>query len=51
MRATGAAFEHSTLDPMADLVRVHLLCLARAATAGLDPDSPRHLSRSIILDR
>ncbi len=51
VRATGAAFEHSTLDPMADLVRVHLLCLARAATAGLDPDSPRHLSRSIILDR
>ncbi len=51
VRATGADFEHSTLDPMADLVRVHLLCLARAATAGLDPDSPRHLSRSIILDR
>ncbi len=51
VRATGADFEHSTLDPMADLVRVHLLCLARAAAAGLDPDSPRHLSRSIILDR
>jgi len=51
VRATGAAFEHSTLDPVADLVRVHLLCVARAAAAGLDPDSPRHLSRSIILDR
>jgi fructoselysine-6-P-deglycase FrlB-like protein len=51
VRATGAAFEHSGLDPLADLVRVHLLCLARADAAGLDPDSPRHLSRSIILDR
>lgn len=51
VRATGAAFEHADRDPLADLVRVHLLCLARAATAGLDPDSPRHLSRSIILDR
>jgi len=51
VRATGAAFEHSDLDPLADLVRVHLLCLARADAAGLDPDSPRHLSRSIILDR
>ena len=51
VRATGAAFEHSDLDPVADLVRVHLLCVARAAAAGLDPDSPRHLSRSIVLDR
>ncbi len=51
VRATGAAFEHADRDPLADLVRVHLLCLARSASAGLDPDSPRHLSRSIILDR
>jgi hypothetical protein len=35
---------------MADLVRVQRLCLLRAADAGLDPDHPRHLSRSIILD-
>jgi fructoselysine-6-P-deglycase FrlB-like protein len=51
VRATGAHLEHSALDPLADLVRVHLLCLARARRAGLDPDSPRHLTRSIILDR
>ncbi len=51
VRATGAHLEHAAIDPLADLVRVHLLCLARARRAGLDPDAPRHLSRSIILDR
>ena len=50
VRATGAHLEHSARDPLAELVRVHLLCLERARRAGLDPDSPRHLSRSIILD-
>lgn len=46
---TGAHFEHAAVDPLADLVRVHRLCLAAAAARGLDPDHPRHLSRSIIL--
>ena len=36
-------------DPLAELVRVHRLCLLAAAARGLDPDRPRHLSRSIIL--
>ena len=49
VRATGAWFEDRDLDPLADLVRVHRLCLLKAARAGLDPDQPRHLSRSIIL--
>jgi fructoselysine-6-P-deglycase FrlB-like protein len=49
VRATGAWFDDRDLDPMADLVRVHRLCLLKAARAGLDPDLPRHLSRSIIL--
>lgn len=49
VRATGAHFEHRDIDPMAELVRVHRLCLARAEAAGLDADSPRHLTRSIIL--
>lgn len=49
VRATGAHFEHSTVDPMADLVRVHRLCLALAAARGIDPDRPRNLTRSIIL--
>lgn len=49
VRETGALFEHRDLDPMAELVRVHRLCLARAESAGLDPDAPRHLTRSIVL--
>jgi fructoselysine-6-P-deglycase FrlB-like protein len=47
--ATGARFEHRDIDPLADLVRLHRLCLAKARLAGVDPDRPRHLSRSIIL--
>ena len=49
VRATGAHFEHRAIDPLADLLRVHRLCLAKAEQAGVDPDRPRHLSRSIIL--
>ncbi|WP_457253489.1 SIS domain-containing protein [Pedococcus sp. P5_B7] len=49
VRATGAHFEHRAIDPLADLVRLHRLCLAKAEQAGVDPDRPRHLSRSIIL--
>jgi fructoselysine-6-P-deglycase FrlB-like protein len=49
VRATGAHFEHRDIDPLADLVRLHRLCLLKAARAGVDPDSPRHLARSIIL--
>ncbi|MCW3815981.1 SIS domain-containing protein [Micromonospora sp. DR5-3] len=50
VRATGAHFEHRDIDPLAELVRVHRLCLAKARRAGLDPDNPRHLTRSIILE-
>jgi len=50
IRATGARLEQRDDDPLVELVRVHLLCLARAERAGLDPDRPRHLTRSIILD-
>lgn len=48
--ATGAHLEHNEIDPMADLVRVQRLCVTRAADAGLDPDNPRNLARSIILE-
>ncbi|HEX5541364.1 MAG TPA: SIS domain-containing protein [Micromonospora sp.] len=51
VRATGGHFEHSDLDPMADLVRVQQLCLLRARAAGLDPDQPRGLSRAVVLDQ
>ena len=47
--ATGAHLEHTKNDPMAELVRVHLTCLLRARDLGMDPGSPRHLERSVIL--
>lgn len=47
--ATGAVLVDHPLDPVADLVRVHLLAGRRAAGAGLDPDHPRHLTRSVVL--
>jgi fructoselysine-6-P-deglycase FrlB-like protein len=47
--ATGAHFENNAVDPMAELLRVHRLCLVKARAAGLNPDQPRNLSRSIIL--
>jgi fructoselysine-6-P-deglycase FrlB-like protein len=47
--ATGATLVHSDLDPLAELVKVHRLCVLRAADRGLDPDQPRNLTRSIIL--
>ncbi|MCX4393089.1 sugar isomerase [Streptomyces sp. NBC_00053] len=47
--ATGARWVDSDLDPLADLVRVQRLAIARAVARGLDPDSPRHLTRSVVL--
>ncbi|WP_341976548.1 sugar isomerase [Microbacterium sp. LWO13-1.2] len=50
VEATGARFEQNSIDPMADLVRLHRVALDRAVARGLDPDQPRNLSRSVILD-
>ncbi|MFD4948463.1 SIS domain-containing protein [Streptomyces sp. NPDC058239] len=47
--STGARWVESGLDPLAELVRVQRLAIARAAARGLDPDSPRHLTRSVVL--
>lgn len=47
--ATGARFEDRPIDGMADLVRAQRVALARARRAGLDPDRPRNLTRSVIL--
>ncbi|MBT2481821.1 SIS domain-containing protein [Streptomyces sp. ISL-94] len=49
VRATGAQWVAGRLDPLAELVRVHRLALAVAEHQGLDPDAPRHLTRSVIL--
>ena len=48
--ATGARFESRSIDPLAELVRVHRLCLLKARQQGLDPDNPRNLTRSVILE-
>ncbi|MEO7006942.1 MAG: SIS domain-containing protein [Terrimesophilobacter sp.] len=48
--ATGAHFENRAVDPMADLIRAQRVALERARRAGLDPDLPRNLTRSVILD-
>lgn len=47
--ATGAHLEHRDVDPLAELVRVHRLCLELARRRDLDPDRPRHLTRSVVL--
>jgi len=47
---TGATFESSTLDPMAHLIKAQRLAIALARVRGLNPDYPRNLSRSIILN-
>jgi fructoselysine-6-P-deglycase FrlB-like protein len=41
----GLAVEH----PLAELVRVHRVAVTVARAAGLDPDRPRNLTRSVIL--
>jgi fructoselysine-6-P-deglycase FrlB-like protein len=50
VEATGARFVHHPIDPLADLVRLHRVALDRAVARGLEPDQPRNLTRSVILD-
>ena len=49
VRATGGLWIAGGLDPLAELVRAQRLAVAVAATRNLDPDQPRHLTRSVIL--
>lgn len=46
---TGATVVRSELDPMAELVKVQRMAVALAGVKGLDPDHPRHLTRSVVL--
>jgi fructoselysine-6-P-deglycase FrlB-like protein len=46
----GARLMDDTADPLAALVLVQRTAIALAVARGLDPDAPRHLSRSVILD-
>ncbi|MFJ9711750.1 SIS domain-containing protein [Streptomyces sp. NPDC101234] len=47
--ATGGLWVEGALDPLAELVRAQRLAVAVAAARDLDPDRPRHLTRSVIL--
>ncbi|MFD7599131.1 SIS domain-containing protein [Streptomyces mirabilis] len=49
VRATGGLWVAGELDPLAELVRAQRLAVAVAAARGLDPDRPRHLTRSVVL--
>ncbi|MFH9042115.1 SIS domain-containing protein [Streptomyces sp. NPDC017966] len=49
VRDTGGLWIGGTLDPLAELVRVQRLAVVVAAARGLDPDRPRHLTRSVVL--
>ncbi|GAA2589065.1 MULTISPECIES: SIS domain-containing protein [Streptomyces] len=49
VRETGAMWVPGELDPLAELVRAQRLAVAVATARGLDPDRPRHLTRSVIL--
>ncbi|MFF4607214.1 SIS domain-containing protein [Streptomyces sp. NPDC001339] len=47
---TGARFVCHDRDPLADLVLVQRVALERARARGLDPDNPRSLTRSVMLE-
>ncbi|MFD4523647.1 SIS domain-containing protein [Streptomyces sp. NPDC058470] len=51
VRATGGLWVAGELDPLAELVRAQRLAVAVATACGLNPDRPRHLTRSVILTR
>ncbi|MFF5211726.1 SIS domain-containing protein [Streptosporangium sp. NPDC000396] len=46
---TGGSLVESALDPMAELIKVQRVAVARAHAQGLNPDEPLHLTRSVIL--
>jgi fructoselysine-6-P-deglycase FrlB-like protein len=47
--AAGGQMWQAGEHPLAELVRVHRVAVALARAAGLDPDRPRNLTRSVIL--
>lgn len=49
IEATGARVVTSLADPLVELVQAQRLAVAVAESRGLNPDTPRHLTRSIVL--
>ena len=50
VRATGATIVCEPLDPLAALVLAQRTAVALAQARGLDPDRPRNLARSVVLE-
>lgn len=50
IRRTGAVVVHEDHDPLIQLTRAQLLAVDLAEARGLDPDAPRHLTRSVVLN-
>lgn len=50
MEKTGALYINNDVHPLAELARVHRVTLERARARGMNPDLPRNLIRSVILD-
>ena len=46
---TGATVRVGTADPLVELAQAQRLAVAVAERSGLNPDAPRHLTRSIVL--
>lgn len=49
IEATGAVVVQSEADPLVQLALAQVLAVRTATGRGLDPDNPRHLTRSIVL--
>jgi fructoselysine-6-P-deglycase FrlB-like protein len=47
--ATGGRWVEQELDPLASLITVQRMAVELGIARGLDPDVPRHLTRSVIL--
>lgn len=50
VRNTGGRWVESDADPMVEVIRTQRLAVALAERAGINPDQPRNLSRSVILN-
>jgi len=50
VRAVGATVLDQPVDPLAQLVTAQRVAVRLAASRGLDPDHPRNLTRSVVLD-
>lgn len=48
--ATGARFVYHDIDPLAGLIVAQRFAVAMAESKGLNPDQPRSLTRSVILN-